>query len=140
MSGRLIRAAGGVVYSYAPDGALTLLLIRDRHRAWTLPKGHLEPGEGDEAAALREIAEETGVSCVIERPLARVRYPIYRRGVWRHKEVAYFLARAPHVAPTPATAEGIAVAAWVPPATALSTLAYPQLREVVQQALALLKP
>ena len=42
--------------------------------------------------------------------------------------------------PPPATAEGIAVAAWVPPDTALSTLAYPQLREVVAQALAILQP
>ncbi len=139
MSARIVRAAGGVVYSFDPGGALTLLLIRDRYRAWTLPKGHLEPGEGDEDAALREIAEETGVACVIERPLTRVRYPVYRRGVWRDKEVAYFLARAPHVEPTPATEEGIVVAAWVAPATALATLTYPQVREVVEQALALLQ-
>lgn len=140
MSPRLVRAAGGVVYSYDPGGALALLLIRDRHRAWTLPKGHLEPGEGDEEAAVREIAEETGVACVIERPLARVRYPVYRRGVWRDKEVAYFLARAPHTTPTPAIDEGIVVAAWVPPARALRTLSYPQVREVVEQALAMLQP
>jgi 8-oxo-dGTP diphosphatase len=139
MSGRLVRAAGGVVYSYDPDGLLTLLLICDRYKAWTLPKGHLEPGEGDEVAAVREIAEETGVDCVIERPLARVRYPVYKRGVWREKEVAYVLARAPHTDPTPATEEGIVVAAWVAPETALSTLTYPQVRAVVEKALAILQ-
>jgi ADP-ribose pyrophosphatase YjhB (NUDIX family) len=134
-----VRAAGGVVYSYSPEGALSLLLIRDRHQAWTLPKGHLEPGEGEESAAVREIAEETGVACEIEHLLARVRYPVYRRGVWRDKEVAYFLARAPYTQPTPAEDEGIVVAAWVAPAVALSTLTYPQVRAVVEQALALLQ-
>lgn len=139
MSGRIVRAAGGVVYSYDPEGALTLLLIRDRYNAWTLPKGHLEPGEDDEVAAVREIAEETGIACVIERPLARVRYPVYKRGVWRDKEVAYFLARAQYLPPTPAEDEGIVVAAWVPPSTALSTLTYRQVRGVVEKALVILK-
>jgi 8-oxo-dGTP diphosphatase len=139
MSTEPVRAAGGVVYSYNPAGALTLLLIRDRHNAWTLPKGHLEPGEDDATAALREIVEETGISCVIERPLTRVRYPIYRRGAWRDKEVAYFLASAAHLPPSPAIDEGIVVAAWIEPATALRTLTYAQVREVVRQALALIQ-
>jgi 8-oxo-dGTP diphosphatase len=139
MSGPIVRAAGGVVYSYDPEGALTLLLIRDRHNAWTLPKGHLEAGEDDEGAAVREIAEETGITCVIERPIARVRYPVYKRGVWRDKEVAYFLARARHLPPIPAEDEGIVVAAWVSPRTALSTLTYRQVRGVVEKALVILK-
>jgi 8-oxo-dGTP diphosphatase len=140
MSTTLVRAAGGVVYSYTPAGNLTLLLIRDRHKAWTLPKGHLEPGEDDETAALREIAEETGISCVLERPLTRVRYPVYRRGGWCDKEVAYFLASAAHTPPTPAIDEGIVIAAWVDPVTAVRTLTYAQVREVVRQALAILQP
>jgi 8-oxo-dGTP diphosphatase len=135
---RLIRAAGAVVYTRDASGTLLVLLIRDGHGALTLPKGHLEEGEDDETAAVREIAEETGVACVIERPLTRVRYPIYKRGVWRDKEVAYFLASAPHLPPTPATDEGITAAEWLRPDEAIPQLTYAQVREVVRKALALL--
>ena len=134
-----VRAAGGVVYSYRPDGALCILLISDRHGARTLPKGHLEPGESDEDAALREIAEETGIVCTLERPIVRTRYPVQKKGFWRDKEVAYFLARAPYAAPTPALAEGITAAEWVPADAALASLTYAQVREVLRKALSLLR-
>lgn len=139
MNDGLIRAAGGVVYTHGPDGALLLLIIQDRYGAWTLPKGHLEPDESAEAAAVREIAEETGIACQIERPLTRVRYPVFKRGVWRDKEVTYFLARAEHIPPTPATAEGITAARWVAPQEALGTFTYSQVRDVTRKALALLR-
>lgn len=135
----LVRAAGGVVYTFGPDGELLVLLISDRYGSRTLPKGHLEPGESDEQAAVREIAEETGVDCTIERLIARVRYPVFKKGRWRDKEVAYFLARAPHVAPTPAPDEGITVAEWAAPDQAIATLTFAQVREVVRQALAMLR-
>lgn len=51
------RAAGGVVVSQ--DGAV-LLLRRDSRDEWRLPKGHVEDGETDQEAALREVAEESG--------------------------------------------------------------------------------
>jgi 8-oxo-dGTP diphosphatase len=132
----LIRAAGGVVYTYDPGGRLRILLISDRYGARTLPKGHLEAGESDEVAAVREIAEETGVRCTLASSPSRVRYPIYKKGAWRDKEVAYFLARAPFTTPTPAPDEGITVAEWVFPDEALAGLAYAQVREVLRQALA----
>ena len=53
----MIRAAGGVVVR---DGHV-LLVHRARYDDWSLPKGKLEPGETWEAAALREVEEETGV-------------------------------------------------------------------------------
>jgi 8-oxo-dGTP pyrophosphatase MutT (NUDIX family) len=53
----VIQAAGCVVVR---DGRV-LLIHRERYDDWSLPKGKLEPGETFEAAALREVEEETGV-------------------------------------------------------------------------------
>jgi 8-oxo-dGTP pyrophosphatase MutT (NUDIX family) len=58
-----------------------------------LPKGLIEPGEGAEATAAREVAEETGVSCTIERRLADVRYVYTRDGRRIFKIVVFFLLR-----------------------------------------------
>lgn len=138
MSADLIRAAGGVVVAEGPDGLPRILLIQDRYGVWTLPKGHLEPGESEEQAAVREICEETGVTATLLRPIARARYPVCKRNVWRDKEVAYFLASSPLVETTPAAAEGIAAAHWLPPAEALTLISYAQVRDVLRAALAAL--
>ena len=36
---------------------------------WSLPKGHIESGESPEEAAIREVAEETGIKSEITRSL-----------------------------------------------------------------------
>ena len=48
-------SAGGVVFRRA-DGGPVFLLIRDSYDNWGFPKGHLEPGEAPQTAALREVA------------------------------------------------------------------------------------
>ncbi|MBX0327066.1 NUDIX hydrolase [Oscillochloris sp. ZM17-4] len=136
MSGGLIRAAGGVVFCDGPDGDQLLLLIRDKYGVWTLPKGHLEAGEDEQDAAVREIAEETGIDCDLGDLLHRMVYPVFKRGAWRDKQVAYFLARADHATPTPRLDEGIVEACWLPPKEALARLSYAQVRDVVRRALA----
>jgi 8-oxo-dGTP diphosphatase len=78
-----VEAAGGVVER---DG-LVALVHRPRYDDWTLPKGKLDPGESFEAAALREVVEETGLRCRLVRELPEVSYEV--RG--RPKLVRYWL-------------------------------------------------
>ena len=37
-------------------------MIQDRQGRWSIPKGHVEPGESIEQTAVREVAEETGLN------------------------------------------------------------------------------
>jgi 8-oxo-dGTP diphosphatase len=79
-----VRAAGGLVVR---DGKVAVV-HRPRYDDWSLPKGKLEPGEGFEEAAVREIAEETGARARIVRELDSDRY-IDNRG--RPKLVRWYL-------------------------------------------------
>lgn len=85
---RDVRAAGGVVMRPGADGPETLVVHRPAYDDWTLPKGKCEPGETDEACALREVEEETGLRCSLGRELPSVSY---MDGRGRSKKVRYWL-------------------------------------------------
>lgn len=51
------ETAGGVVMSKKGK----ILLVNQRGRSWSLPKGHIEAGENAQTAAIREIEEESGI-------------------------------------------------------------------------------
>ncbi|HVC35859.1 MAG TPA: NUDIX domain-containing protein [Candidatus Dormibacteraeota bacterium] len=54
--------SGGIVFRRDPTTkGLELLLIQDAKNRWTIPKGHVEPGEEPKKTAQREISEETGL-------------------------------------------------------------------------------
>ncbi len=54
--------SGGVIFRRDPKTqAIQILLIKDAKHRWTIPKGHVEPGEEPKETAEREIREETGL-------------------------------------------------------------------------------
>ena len=53
--------AGGIVFRRNTKGEVEFLLYQDARERWTIPKGHIEPGETAQAAAIREVGEEAGL-------------------------------------------------------------------------------
>lgn len=54
--------AGGIVWrKNASTGQIEVLLVQDAKDRWTIPKGHIEPGETSRETAEREVREETGL-------------------------------------------------------------------------------
>ena len=89
----MIEAAGGVVWRRGSGGALEVLLVhRPRYDDWSFPKGKLDPGESAEAAAVREVEEETGLRCELGVALSEVRY-VDHHG--RDKRARYWAMGAP---------------------------------------------
>jgi 8-oxo-dGTP pyrophosphatase MutT (NUDIX family) len=58
---RTLTHAGAVVFRSSNNRPLYLVISSSDGANWVLPKGHIEPGESPEAAALRELGEEAGV-------------------------------------------------------------------------------
>ena len=59
-----IRAAGGIIRRFVAGGRVEVACIyREARGDWTFPKGKIDEGETFEQGALREVFEETGMSC-----------------------------------------------------------------------------
>jgi 8-oxo-dGTP diphosphatase len=124
-----VRAAGGVIVRRTNGSEPELLLIhRFRRNDWTFPKGKVEAGETDEACALREVEEETGLRCAPESELATTAH-INSEG--RLKEVRYWLMHpvggeaAPH--------NEVDAVRWVSLARAVQLLTYQRDRDLLDR-------
>jgi 8-oxo-dGTP pyrophosphatase MutT (NUDIX family) len=88
----MILAAGGLVVRQADSGLLEVAVVhRPGREDWSFPKGKVERNETLTECALREVEEETGLSC---RILSFVGTTEYRDRKDRPKVVAYWSMQA----------------------------------------------
>jgi len=127
-----VRASGGVVVRRAEDGTLELCVVhRPRYDDWSLPKGKLDPGEGWEEAALREVWEEVGLRCRLGVELPPVGY---RDTKGRAKAVRYWLMEPEDAAAAFTPNDEVDEMRWVDVPTAVALLSYPHDAELVRVA------
>jgi 8-oxo-dGTP pyrophosphatase MutT (NUDIX family) len=108
---------------------------------WALPKGLVGPDEAPEAAALREVTEETGVEARLVQKLGDIRYVYTWAGERVFKIVSFYLLRyrAGRLGDlAPANSHEVAEARWLPLEEAERLLAYRGEREMAGKALAFL--
>ena len=74
--------AGGIVHQIK-NAAVLYLLIRPKKRPdeWVFPKGHIEPGELSQDAAVREVEEETGVVARVAERVGEIRFDTIKENV-----------------------------------------------------------
>jgi len=129
------HSAGGVV----ARGEELLLIATAGRKRWQLPKGHIEPGESSEQAALREVREETGVSGRVVAPLDGIDYWFAEPGGRRiRKHVDYYLIDYLEGSERDFDAHEVDEARWFPAREAVVRLTHANERRVAQQALQLL--
>jgi 8-oxo-dGTP pyrophosphatase MutT (NUDIX family) len=131
-------SAGGVVFRHAREG-IVFLLIRDSYRNWGFPKGHLEEGEAPERAALREVAEETGLGALVLRSeIDVIEWQFRFRGRVIHKVCHFYLMETRQRRTKPQLEEGITACRWATFDQAEKMLAYDNAKTVLQHANAIL--
>jgi 8-oxo-dGTP pyrophosphatase MutT (NUDIX family) len=128
-------AGGVVVHRDRTAPTARVLLIRDSYRHWGFPKGHLEDGESAEAAAIREVIEETGlVSVRVVAPLPTIAWRFQLRGTRVHKTCHFFLMETGDSTTTPQRDEGITACRWCSFDDASALVTYSDARRVLQVA------
>jgi 8-oxo-dGTP pyrophosphatase MutT (NUDIX family) len=131
---KLETSAGGVVYR-VHEGETLFLLIRDSYRNWGFPKGHLEPEEQPDAAAMREVREETGLDCLmLDGAIETIDWFFRFRGRLVHKVCHFFLMHTDSARTIPQREEGITACRWARFEDAVRLVSYANAREVLSRA------
>lgn len=125
---RMVHSAGAVLYRQEA-GARRYILVQEYNGDTGFPKGHVEPGETEKQAALREIWEEVGVHATLVGPKRfQVEYTLHNGS---RKRVAYFIACCTE--PIRQTGE-VRRALCLPYGQALAQLSHPAHKAILEEA------
>jgi 8-oxo-dGTP pyrophosphatase MutT (NUDIX family) len=133
--------AGGVVFRHAGE-RIEILMIQDRLGRWTIPKGHVEEGESLEQTAVREVAEETGLTHLrLGEKLDKLHFFYRKEGKLIFMTTYVFLMEAlgDTDAIIPEDSEGIVDAKWFDQDKALGLIEYRDTEKLFRLALSKLK-
>ncbi len=135
-------SAGGLVVDASGTKGLLIgrLDAKDAKRErllWSLPKGHIEPGETPEQAAIREVKEETGIESEIDKSLGVIDFWFMASGKRIHKTVHHFLFKevGGQIAPQVSEVDDVR---WFPLDEIVSKLAYPDEKKLIARSKELL--
>jgi 8-oxo-(d)GTP phosphatase len=117
-----VNAAGAVVWRRAGSGAQVALVHRPKYDDWSFPKGKLLPGEHMLLAAVREVAEETGLVVTLGRRMPPVRYDTASAP----KRVDYWVAEVPAATAAFVPNAEVDQLGWVAASAAGARLSYPR--------------
>ena len=131
-------SAGGLVVD--TTGTMGLLIGRYDHKdasgkrvLWSLPKGHIEEGETPEQAAIREVAEETGITSSITKSLGVIDFWFMAGGKRIHKTVHHF--QFTEVGGTLVAQESeVDEVSWFPLEEIVDRLAYPDEKKLIARS------
>ena len=132
-------SAGGLVLDRlgpAARGALIGRLDRRGRLLWSLPKGHVEPGESESETAVREVAEETGISGRVVGKLGTIDFWFVAEGRRVHKTVHHYLLLVTdpvHGLELSDADVEVSEVAWVPVAELAARLAYADERRLLEK-------
>ena len=125
--------SGGIVFRFTKDNKdIEILLIQDAKERWTIPKGHIEPGETAKMTARREIEEETGLKNVsVLTWLGKIHFKYRRQDKLVLMTTQIYLVQALNKNESPMKEKWMRGIQWFPFNDALQVIEYEDIERLI---------